>query len=124
VQRPAGVAELLAEPLEGPGVVVVAVDVAQQLRQPGEGLLVELALAAGVVLDALAGPPAQLGQVPARPGHSDDRDVETVALDQPQEGGEDLLVGQVAGGAEEHDRVGMLAVDRAAPWVEVPGARQ
>ena len=33
-----------------------------------------------------------------------------MALDQPQQGREDLLVGEVAGGAEEHDRVGNSGV--------------
>jgi len=95
---------------------VVAVDVAQQARQAGEGLLVDLALA-GVVLHALAGPLAQPVQVPARAGDPDDGHVQAVALDQAQQSREDLLVGEVAGGAEEHEGVGTLAVDRAPPWV-------
>jgi hypothetical protein len=40
-----------------------------------------------------------------------------VALGQAEQGREDLLVGEVAGGPEEHEGVGTLAVDRAAPWV-------
>src|SRR4029450_11498174 len=112
VQGPLGVAQGLAELLEGLGVGVVAVDVAQQPRQLGERLLVDLA----VVLEAVVGPPAQLFQVPTRPGHADDGHVQAAALDQCLEGGEDLLVGEVAGGTEEHDGVGTHAVDRTAPW--------
>ena len=66
VQRPLGVAEGLAQPLEGPGVGVVAVDVAQQRRQLGERLLVDLAGTLAVVLQAVVGPLAQLGQRPSR----------------------------------------------------------
>jgi hypothetical protein len=116
VERPLGVADGLAQALEGAGVGVVAVDVPQQVGQPAERLLVDLALAE-VVLNALAGPLAQPGQVPARAGDPDDRHLQAVPLDQPEQGREDLLVGEVAGGAEEDEGVGTLAVDRAAPWV-------
>ena len=46
--------------------------------------------------------PDELAQVPAGLGHADDRDPEAPAPDEGLEGREDLLVGQVARGSEEH----------------------
>jgi hypothetical protein len=66
------------------------------------------------------GPLAQPLQVPPRAGHADDGHVQAVPLDQSLEGREDLLVGEVTGGAEEDDGVGTLAVDLTAPWSGCP----
>ncbi len=91
------------QPGEGRGVVVVAVHVAELLRQLREGLGVDAAAVLGH-----AGPRAlhELLAVPARPRHADHRDVEPAAAGQRLEGREDLLVGEVAGGAEEDEGVG------------------
>jgi hypothetical protein len=47
----------------------------------------------------------QLIQGPAGLGDADDRHVKLAAADQRLERREDLLVRQVAGGAEEHERI-------------------
>src|SRR3546814_219807 len=102
VQRVFGGAQFLAQALEGAGVVVVAVDVAQLRRELFESRLVD----AAVVLEAVAGAFAQLVDRPARMGHADHRHVEPAARDHRLQRGKDLLVGKVAGGAEEHECVG------------------
>src|SRR3546814_8036204 len=61
---------------------------------------------ATVVLEAVAGALAQLVHRPARMGHADHRHVEPAARDHRLQRGKDLLVGKVAGGAEEHECVG------------------
>ena len=104
VGRAAGRAELLAQRREGGVVVVVAVDVAQQLQQLLEGRLVD---AAAVLGEAVAGALAQLLERPARLGDADDRHREVAAADHRLQRREDLLVGQVAGGPEEHQGVGV-----------------
>ena len=103
VQRALRVAQSLPQLLEGRRIVVVAVDVAEPLDQLGESRLVD----AAVLREAVASPCSKLLQVPARLGHADDRYVEVPVLDQGLEGGEDLLVGQVAGRPEEDQGVGM-----------------
>ena len=97
-----GGAELLLERPEGRRVVVVAVHVAEERQQLGELRLVD---AAAVVHEAVAGPGAELLQVPARLRDPDHRHVEVTAPDQGHEGREDLLVGEVARRAEEDQRV-------------------
>src|SRR5207247_1781879 len=101
VQRPLGLAHRLFQPLVGGRVGVVAVDVPEQRHQPREGLLIE----APVLLDALPGPLPQLLQPPTRPGDADDRHVEVAVADHRLQRREDLLVREVAGGAEEDQRV-------------------
>src|SRR5262249_38077845 len=58
-----------------------------------------------VFLDAVARPRHELVDAPARPGHADDRDVEAPALHHRVQRREDLLEGEVAGDAEEHQRI-------------------
>ena len=83
------------------GVGVIAVNVAQPRGEVREGRLVDPA----VLLQALASAGAQLVKAPAGPRHADDRHVKLAAADQRLERREDLLVRQVAGGAEEHERI-------------------
>src|SRR3546814_3645280 len=97
LQRVFGGAQFLAQALEGAGVVVVAVDVAQLRRELFESRLVD----AAVVLEAVAGAFAQLVDRPARMGHADHRHVEPAARDHRLQRGKDLLVGKVAK-SEEH----------------------
>ena len=54
-----------------------------------------------------ARPRLELVEIPARLGHADHRHVEVAALHHRLQRREDLLVGQIARGAEEHQRVGM-----------------
>ena len=72
VQRPLGAAELAAQALEGGGVGVVAVDVAQERAQ----LVERAAIEAAVMLEAVACARAQLLERPARLGDADDRHVQ------------------------------------------------
>ena len=106
-----GVAERLAQRVERRRVVVVAVDVAQQPAELGEGRAVEPA----VLLEAVARPRLELVEVPAGLGDADDRHVEVAALHHRLQRREDLLVGEVAGGAEEDERVGVRVAHRARP---------
>ena len=102
VQRSAGAAELALELGEGLTVGIVAVDVAQEPLELGEGAAVD----APVLLQAFLGPLLQLVEVPARLRHADDRDVERARLHHRLEAGEDLLVGEVARRPEEDERIG------------------
>ena len=52
-------------------------------------------------------PGLELVEVPAGLGHADDRHVEVAALHHRLQRREDLLVGQIAGGAEEDQGIGM-----------------
>src|SRR4029079_2202491 len=84
-----------------------AVDVAEELDELGEGLRVE----ATVFGHALRGPVHELVLGPARLGHPADGGVELAERHLLLEGGEDLLVREVAVRAEEDQRVrGRLAV--------------
>ena len=77
-----------------------------------------------MLLEALARPRAQLLEVQARLGDADDRHVEAAAPHHRLERGEDLLVGEVAGGAEEDERVGArdrLGIHRACPFADAKG---
>ena len=100
------------------GVVVVAVDVVQLRRQLGEGVLVD----AAVVLEAVAGAFAQLFDGPAGAGHADHRHVELAARDHGLQRGEDLLVREIAGGAEEHECVGSGSQAGSSPGRCTPHA--
>ena len=102
VGRVLGIAESLPQRGERGGVVVVAVDVTEQA--------LSLAKAASSM------PPCfsmlsrarrfQLVEVPTVLGDADDGAVEVAALDHGLQRGEDLFVGEIAGGAEEDEGVG------------------
>ncbi len=62
-----------------------------------------------MLLDAVARPRLQLLQIPAGLGHPDDGHGEVPAPGHRLQGGEDLLVGEVSGGAEEDEGVGVQA---------------
>ena len=106
VERPLGAAQRLAQPIERVRIFVVAVDVAKQTRELGEGGRVDTA---AVRLEAVARARAKLIEVPARLGHADDGHVEATTLDQGLQRREDHLVRQVAGRAEEDQRVRRLS---------------
>ena len=84
------------------GVGVVAVDVAQLLGENRERVRVESAVLGAARLGALD----QLLERVVRLGDADDRKVQDAALGHALQRGEDLLVGEVAGRAEEDQRVG------------------
>src|SRR5262245_11464468 len=104
--------QLLAQALEGLRIGVVAVDVAQRADQAGERVRIE---AAAVPLDTVPGARFQLIAGPAGLGDPDDRDVEVAAARQRLQRGKDLLVGEVTGRPEEHERVGLLVTHRFEP---------
>ena len=105
MQRVLRRAQRRAQLLEGRRIAIVAVDV-RQVR--ARAVANAASSSAAVLAQAVAGALLQLVQVPARLGHADDRHVEVAARDQGLQRGKDLLVGQVARGAEEDERVGML----------------
>src|SRR6185369_1720837 len=107
VERPLAVAQPLFEPLVSGGLAVVAVDVAQQLGELGEGVGVG---AAAVLGDALPRTFDELVAIPAGARNADHRHGHPAALHQALQGGEDLLVGEVAGGAEEDEGVRLRAL--------------
>src|SRR3546814_18482196 len=96
LQRVFGGAQFLAQALEGAGVAVVAVDVAQLRRELFESRLV----AAAVVLEAVSGAFAQLIVRPARMGHADHRHVEPAATDHPLQPGPIVPLVDVSGGTQ------------------------
>jgi hypothetical protein len=96
--------EPLAQLRKGGVVIVIAVDVAEQADQLLERLFVD---APAVFGEAVAGSLAQLLDGPAGLGHADHGHVEMAAPNHLLEGREDLLVGEVASGAEGHQRIGM-----------------
>ena len=60
-----------------------------------------------MLLERVFGAGFELVEVPAGLGDADDGDVEGAAFDHRLERGEDFFVGEVAGGAEEDEGVGV-----------------
>ena len=103
VQRPLRLAQRLAQLGEGLRVGVVAVDVLQPCRKLVEHRLVELlAVLLGRLPHAVERALAQLLHRPAGQRHADHRHLQVAVARHRQQRREDLLVGQVAGGAEEN----------------------
>ena len=101
--RPPGAAEPPAQLFERHDVVVVAGDVVEQLGQHTERALVANTAAEG--FDAFSRPVAQLLNGPRRRGHADHRHVEHTALRHVVQRRKDLLAREIAGDAEEHQRI-------------------
>jgi hypothetical protein len=97
------VAELFAERGERREVAVVAIDVLEEADQLRERRLVDTA----VLGEALARSVAQLIEIPPGFRDTDDRHGQPAGAHERLERRKDLLVRQVAGGAEEHERVGV-----------------
>ena len=102
VERPRGGSECLSELLEGPWIVVVAVDVAKPLRELGEGGGVD---SSAELLEAVARAGTELLEPPARLGDADDGHLEATGFGEGLERGEDHLVGEIPGRSEEDQRV-------------------
>src|SRR5215470_16900273 len=115
--RALGVPELLADGLEGRSVLVVAVHVAEERGELGEGRRID---APAVLLQAVLGARLELIQPPARLGHPDHRHVEVATLDHSLERGKDLLVREVASGPKEDQRVGMCGAHVPAGFSRWP----
>src|SRR5262249_12134635 len=91
------------EPGERLGVGIVAVHVAQARQQAVHRLR---AVDAAVRLDRIPGSLAQLLHAPGAARNPDHGDVEGAPPGHRVEGGEDLLVREISGRAEEDERVG------------------
>jgi hypothetical protein len=100
-RRSSSVPERLSDGLECGGLVVVAIHVAQQAAQFHECSGVKAAM----LFETILGAGRKLAQVPTRFGDANDRHVEVPALQHRMERWEDFFVGQVAGGAEKHQRI-------------------
>lgn len=107
VHRLLGVTEFLAQRLERGRIVVVAVHVAQLAQHLDEDFRLRVA---AMRLDAFLRALFELVEIPAGLGHTDNRRGQTLVADQPEQGREDLLVGEIARRAEKDQRV-RLAFD-------------
>uniref|UniRef100_A0A6J5ZVK3 Unannotated protein n=1 Tax=freshwater metagenome TaxID=449393 RepID=A0A6J5ZVK3_9ZZZZ len=105
VNRTLGAAKLILELKEGLVLGVLAAGVSQQPAELLESRLVE-AVRAG--FKALLGALAKQVHVAALACHANHGHVEFAVDDHPLQGREDLLVGEVAGGAEYNQRVALL----------------
>src|SRR5262249_20745132 len=101
VRRPARSVELVTDRLERRGIVVVTIDVTQQPTQRVEGDGVGHA----VFDDTVVCPGPQLFERPTSFCYADDRHTQMASPDHRMQRRKDLLVGEVARGAEEHQGV-------------------
>jgi hypothetical protein len=104
VKRMPGRAQLRPQPAERVGIVIRALDKAELALEPLKDRRIEL----GVGFEALPGAIAQARDV-AVPGDPDDRHRPARIANQASQGGEDLLEGQIPGGAEEDKSVGGIS---------------
>ena len=100
--RAARVPKLGLEPAERLGVVVIAFYIQQARPRPRERLSVEGA----VFGDSRFGACDQLVGVRSGPCDAHDGEVQVVASGHGQQGGENFPVGEIAGDAEQHQRIG------------------
>ncbi len=92
-----GIAERFAQRGERFRLAIVAVDVAQELREARKGRFVDAVLAC---LEAVANPLAQVLDARAAACHADDGDIEDPMADEALQRGKNLLVREVAGDAK------------------------
>src|SRR5271155_2026048 len=114
MRRMGRVAQFPAQRGVSGGVLVLAVNVTQMLEQQGKRLLVD---ATAVSLDAVVGAGPELIQVPARLGYSNDRELKMAAPRYRMQSRKDLLVGQIAGRAEEGQGVRMWLAHAPLPFL-------
>ena len=86
-------AELLTKPYKRGVIAIVAIDVMQQSGQLGKRIGVN---ATSELLQTVASPPFEIFKSPSALGYGDHRDVQRPVPDGRLQGGEDLLVGEVA----------------------------
>ena len=101
MQRARRPVQRLPQALVGGRILVVAADVLQPRRQLRKRAGIDIA----IVLEAVARPLAQLVQRPAGASHAYDRHIQMARADQRLQRRENLLVGQVAGRAEENEGI-------------------
>jgi len=102
--RPFGSRHGVAQARESRFVVVVAEDI----RQPRDEAVIRCRIDAAVIGEAVADPVAQPAEAPFLTCNRDDRDLQLVAFGHRLQRRKDLLIRQVAGGPEQHERVGSL----------------
>ncbi len=110
VRHEAAPGHRLAQPREGAGVGEVPGDDGQVRREPGEDLLVDVRALGG---DRRPRVPPQGVVVPVGGRHPDDGHGELAGLGEPVQRGQQHLLGEVAGDAEEHQDVGPFHLGRA-----------
>ncbi len=116
VQRPFDVAQRLTQLRKSGRIAVVAVDVLQQRAE----LRVCRGVQAAVLGETLLDPRLELVEVPARFRHCDDRHVEMPVTEHRLQRGKDLLVGQIARGAEKDNGIRLRDV-HGEPPAAAPG---
>jgi len=112
VQRPGGAAQSFLKALVSRGVVVVAANIPELSAEPGERVLID----AAVVRQAVACAFAQPVERPVRARHADDRHIQLAAAHERLQRGEYLLVGEIAGGTEEHKGIGAARLHQGWMW--------
>src|SRR6516162_1099355 len=107
-----GLAEFLAQVLEGGSIVVIAVDIMEQAGKffPRGGV------EAAVFFEAVLGSGLQLIEIPAGLGYADDREVEMPSFQHGLERRKDLLVGQIAGCTKKDQSIGMNRAHGVLPF--------
>ena len=100
--RAHGATERLAQAVEGGRVLIVAGHVRQARDEPFVGGRVD----APVSREALADARAHLVEAPRLTRDRDDRHAQLIVPGHRLQRGKDLLIGQIAGGAEQDERVG------------------
>ena len=101
MQWPRGAIQRLLQMTIGRGIIVVAIDELELRGQFRESRFIDPA----IVLQAVARALAQPIQGPAGTRHADDRNVHIAAPDQGLQSRKNLLVSQVAGGAEKNEGI-------------------
>src|SRR5580704_14622384 len=101
MQRPPGGPERLFQSLERSRIVVIAVDIIQEFDKASEVSVAE----APAMLETVFGARPKLFEAPAGFGHADDGDIEAFVANEALQGREDLLIGEIAGRAEEDEGV-------------------
>jgi hypothetical protein len=102
VRGPLRRVQLLADSLKGARVFVVAVNITQQATQLVKGCRLD---SSPVFLDAAPRPGSELIDIPTCLGHPDYRHVEVAPFDHRLQRRKDFLVGQIARGTEEDQRI-------------------
>src|SRR5262245_27418619 len=100
--RPLSRSKLSTDGLEGGGLLVIAIQVTQKAAQPVESGRIE----SSVLIETVARAVAELLEVPTRLGYADHRHIEVTSPCHRVQRREDLLISQIARGAEKDESVG------------------
>src|SRR5215469_11979298 len=106
-----GLPQFFAKCGESGRVLIIAIHVMQQ----GDQFFESRGIDSTVFLQAILCPSAKLIEIPSCFGHADDRYIEMSSLYHRLQGGENLLVSQIASGAEENERVRVGTSHKCSP---------